>query len=438
MRRRDKGTGHLFTKNGIYYWRRVVSGKPIEKSLRTRNKKEAEAKVTTLAPIADSKTKEDLALQVAKARKLAKGSTALLAEGWGLFLKSQRRPDSGDRTLSFYESYWTRFKAWLLKEMPGVLRIGQVDSGVAEKYMIHIGESGISARTFNGYLQALGLIFKILAADGHTEENPFAGVRKRTEEKESREELSEDEVFKVLKVFDDETFYIPHREEMRVLFHLGPWTGMRLQDCVRLKWSSIKWTTAMSKGTVAAVPAKTARKTGKPVLLIMHPCLENALRMAEAWRDESGFILPSLAQRFKTNWSGISKDCTKVFEKAGFETSKKADGKRRKLATCQYSFHSFRHSFVSFCANAGVPLHQVAQVVGHGNPAMTRHYAHPDKKTLEKITEALPGGTTALLTSGTESKREGLIKAIYERLAVLDEATLEKLASLTAARFTNQ
>ena len=35
-----------------------------------------------------------------------------------------------------------------------------------------------------------------------------------------------------------------------------------------------------------------------------------------------------------------------------------------------------RHSFVSLCANAGVPLAAVQAIVGHSNPAMTRHYSH--------------------------------------------------------------
>ena len=63
---------------------------------------------------------------------------------------------------------------------------------------------------------------------------------------------------------------------------------------------------------------------------------------------------------------------------------------QRKLAANIYSLHSFRHTFVSFCANAGVPLAVVAEIVGHGNPAMTEHYSHISTESKRSAIKALP------------------------------------------------
>ncbi|MCK4982997.1 MAG: tyrosine-type recombinase/integrase [Victivallaceae bacterium] len=57
-----------------------------------------------------------------------------------------------------------------------------------------------------------------------------------------------------------------------------------------------------------------------------------------------------------------------------------------------YGFHSFRHSFVSFCAKAGVPLPVVQAIVGHGNPAITRHYIHIGEESVKQAINALPQG----------------------------------------------
>ena len=63
---------------------------------------------------------------------------------------------------------------------------------------------------------------------------------------------------------------------------------------------------------------------------------------------------------------------------------------QRKLSANIYSLHSFRHTFVSFCANAGVPYSVVASIVGHGNPAMTEHYSHISTESKRIAIKSLP------------------------------------------------
>jgi hypothetical protein len=74
----------------------------------------------------------------------------------------------------------------------------------------------------------------------------------------------------------------------------------------------------------------------------------------------------------------------------GTTANKDRSQRQRKLAANVYSLHSFRHTFVSFCANAGVPLAVVAEIVGHGNPAMTEHYSHISTAAKQEAINALP------------------------------------------------
>ena len=71
-------------------------------------------------------------------------------------------------------------------------------------------------------------------------------------------------------------------------------------------------------------------------------------------------------------------------------SSKTAAGARKSMDAVSYSLHSFRHTFVSFCANAGVPLDIVATIVGHGSSAMTRHYAHISDEAKKQAIATLP------------------------------------------------
>ena len=74
----------------------------------------------------------------------------------------------------------------------------------------------------------------------------------------------------------------------------------------------------------------------------------------------------------------------------GQDTTSSEDKGHRALRANLYSLHSFRHTFVSFCANAGVPLDVVGAIVGHGSIAMTRHYAHISDEAKEKAIKRLP------------------------------------------------
>ena len=225
-----------------------------------------------------------------------------------------------------------------------------------------------------------------------------------------------------------------HKEEMRVLLNLCCWTGCRGQDGCLMRWGNVD----MERKRISYIPQKTARKTNhKAVTLQMHQYLFEALKAAQTWRDRNkegeDFILPNVAARYLRNSSGVQRDVMKIIHCAtGLETvAAEADTYgRRKLAANAYGLHSFRHTFVSFCANAGVPLAVVAEIVGHGNPAMTRHYSHISTETKKNAIDALPTLTIdatpvpAAPASGMlEEKRQQLLAAI----AGADEKTLDEL-----------
>ena len=100
--------------------------------------------------------------------------------------------------------------------------------------------------------------------------------------------------------------------------------------------------------------------------------------------------MPSLAQRYGTRGS-VQKEAMQIIREAtGLETKTDDVNGKRKLAANLYSLHSFRHTFVSFCANAGVPLEVVASIVGHCSPVMTRHYTHITDEARRSVLNALP------------------------------------------------
>jgi hypothetical protein len=87
------------------------------------------------------------------------------------------------------------------------------------------------------------------------------------------------------------------------------------------------------------------------------------------------------------------------FKACGIKLHKTGTGAGGKRAVIEVGFHSLRHTFVSMCRESNAPLAVVESIVGHSNPAMTRHYTH--------VGELAAGRAVALLPSVmSEAKQE--------------------------------
>ena len=121
-----------------------------------------------------------------------------------------------------------------------------------------------------------------------------------------------------------------------------------------------------------------------------------------------------------SNPGGVQEDVRKIIHCAiGCPTTADSLPDHRACRANRYSLHSFRHTFVSFCANAGVPLDVVAAIVGHTSSAMTRHYAHISDAAKQNALEQLP----TLSADESNSSRDALLAKIN----VLTEEQLSEL-----------
>ena len=106
------------------------------------------------------------------------------------------------------------------------------------------------------------------------------------------------------------------------------------------------------------------------------------------WTSLTGSVLPTIAEAYThVHWK-INHTLTRIFKAANITTSVRLEGRRTR--TPEATFHSLRHTFVSFAANAGVPLHIVQSIVGHESTAMTRHYYHENIAALKSAVAAIP------------------------------------------------
>lgn len=103
-------------------------------------------------------------------------------------------------------------------------------------------------------------------------------------------------------------------------------------------------------------------KTGKEVTIPIAPKLLEVLQGALAWKaGETDYVCSNIAARYnKTDARGknvgnnlVNIDMLRVIRWIGLEPSVAVPGRDKKVTV--YGFHSLRHSFASYCAEAGVP-----------------------------------------------------------------------------------
>ena len=436
---REKGTGSIVKKRHHFYLKIRTGGRakstlllgPDDKPVTTRQEAEAAAKL--LRPVLRAEQKEEIALHIANAKKMRHEASFPVDQIWKVYLTQYTRPDSGKGTMESYQKSLRHFTKWLAKEHPEIRLTNQITEETAAEYFSYVWTvRKVSGKTFNIYRQALKLIFSHIRVPAGLESNPFDVIESKPVQTESRLPFTEEQVKAIFDGFKTGFFYetevmrlgpgrIPMRmrkvlpfepmfkDEMRVLLLLCCWTGCRGQDGCVMRWSNVD----LEHNTITYIPHKTARVTNnREVSLPLHPDLAAGLRDALTFRDrnhgKADYIIPSVANRFSYNPNGVQEDVRKIIHCAtGLSVTADECPEHRVFRANRYSLHSFRHTFVSFCVNAGVPLDVVASIVGHGNSVMTRHYAHISDAAKKNAIMALPvitkTETTPIPPDGSEA-----------------------------------
>jgi integrase len=152
-------------------------------------------------------------------------------------------------------------------------------------------------------------------------------------------------------------------------------TGLRISELASLRWSDIDMVTNFIKLVdEGGQPKKSSRtnrelKSGRSRMLPIHPDLGTVLRSL-AKQDQFLFHGPR-GGRLKpdTVRNALIRE---VIEPLASKFPSPADEKGFKDGR----LHSFRHYFVSTCANNNVPERVTMEWLGHQDSEMVRHYYH--------------------------------------------------------------
>ena len=393
-----------------------------EFSLKTCVFEEAVQKAADLDVIWSAPTQEVAIAQINALKGYSQESKNLpFDEAWRLY---EVHPDRAmPHTVSeqnAYRSTFDEFVQFVSKPFPGRKKhtiaggIAEVSPQVCEEFSSYLKTTSLAVDTHNRKIKRLRKIFDCLK-EYFAGENPFrskALLRSEREERGTvvhRQAFTKEQEEQLIAVLsdDDPKHKIMNKDEIRVLYVIGRFTGQRLKDCVLLQWQNID----MSNRRLWVKQFKT----GKEVTIPMAPELYTALIEAKKWRTDQ-YVTPKTAARYnKTNAEGknvgnnlVNLDVLRVIRWIGLEPSVDVPGRKKKMTV--YGFHSLRHSFASFCAEAGVPKAVLLSILGTDSEIADKYYTHVGDESQRKAVEAIRS------RSGEKSAQE----RINEVLSLLD------------------
>jgi integrase len=395
----EMGTVYQKTVGGKYYFRYQLNGQRKAVCLQTKNQTEAIAKAEEMVPVVKAPALEVIAAHVSHAKSWTKEEKRLeLAEAWSVY---DSHPDRANpATVNIYQRYHSYFKdfvAWATGK--GHMFLHEITDSIVADYVKVLKRSKIGVDTHNKRIARISHIVRTLSEYTRPDTSDWTNrnFRRRPREENGitarRLPFTKEQEEQIFAVLEDPGRRSQNKAELRVLFHLGAFTGQRLKDCVLLQWQNVN----LSRQRINV----SQFKTGKEVSIPVAPRLLEVLEEAKAWKENS-YVLPNTAERYlrkdrndkETGPGLVNHDVIRVIKWSGLQPSVKVD--KRARAVTVYGFHSLRHSFVSFCIDHNIPKAVAVSILGADSDIIDQYYTHIGEDAQERAIQLISGNATSL------------------------------------------
>ena len=437
--RTKKVTGQLYKrgKKGTYYLEWIFQGNRFKKSLGTTDEDQAKIEREKILRPLQANTFDQVHRELKHSITDAEEQKAIeeealreklsLADTWEAFIQSTNRPDTGEATLRQYKFQWETFVKWMKDNHSDVTDLIAVNKEHADGYVTFIRddpEKKLAKGTINKHVRLCKLVFTALEDQEKLTLNPFAHIRSLKDTQNHRKEIAWDKLVEIFNAAEG---------EMKLLFFIGIYTGLRLGDCCLLTWDEVD----LIRGWILTVPNKTARHDDSPLHIPIMKALGNMLEdIPKHFRK--GYVIKNMAKKYLKSRDNVTDMVQDLFKSCGVQIHKTGTGryydkeKKKyvgKRAVLQYGFHSLRHTTVTILQEAGVPQAVVQAIVGHRTLAMTQRYTHVGDKALKEAVNNIP----LIGTAEDQKKTKKLLKAREEMKVIVDKLDIKQLKALKAA-----
>jgi len=152
-------------------------------------------------------------------------------------------------------------------------------------------------------------------------------------------------------------------------------TGLRPEECFRLRWESVTWTNGRF-GSLLVTHGKTAAaRRVLPLTARVRNILEG--RWVANKKPDEGWVWPAPTKSGHIEPSSLKKQHAKVFKTIAEESKKHNENPLR-----PFVLYSLRHTFLTSLGESGCNVWTLARIAGHSSIAISARYVHPSEEAV--------------------------------------------------------
>lgn len=241
--------------------------------------------------------------------------------------------------------------------------LSEITSETVADFAAHRQSLGLQVSTVNGSLQVLRRTLRLAVEWGIAESAPIVKMLPGERHREH-----------VVTPQEQARYLASALEPLGSVAQILVDTGLRPEECFRLRWESTTWTNGRH-GTFLVTHGKTAAaRRVLPMTARVRNVLEN--RWECAGKPSEGWVWPAPTRSGHLEGSSIKKQHARALKASNVRP---------------FVLYSFRHTFLTRLGESGCDAWTLARIAGHSSVAMSTRYVHPSEDAVLAAVERLAG-----------------------------------------------
>lgn len=354
----------IYKRGGIYWYKFMWNGKLIRKSTKQGNDKVArQMESAHRAALA----KGEVGIREKKAVPTLNYFIETRAEPWA----KSRFEKTSPKTWRDY--YRVGFKAIKEYKPLASMKLDEITSETVAGFAAHRQAKNLQISSINGSLQVLRRTLRLAVEWGVIDVSPKIKMLPGAKHRE-----------RVVTPEEEARYLAAAPEPLCSVATILVDTGMRPEECFRLRWESITWSNGRH-GTLLVTHGKTpAARRALPMSSRARTILEG--RWENAGKPSEGWIWPAPTRSGHLESSSLKKQHARVFRTLA-EEAKTNKGKPLR----PFVLYSLRHTFLTRLGESGCDVWTLARIAGHSSIAVSTRYVHPSPDAVFAAMERLGG-----------------------------------------------
>ena len=252
-------------------------------------------------------------------------------------------------------------------------KLDEITTEKASDFAAHRQEDGLQISSVNSSLRVLRRVLKVAAEWGASPSPPKLKLLPGERHRE-----------RVIWLNEEAHYLTAAPDLLAAIVTILADTGMRPEECFRLRWESVTWTNGRH-GTVLITHGKTAAARR---VLPMTPRVRAVLeaQWEKTNQPEEGWVFTA-----PTKSGHVEKSTLKKQHKGVFKTLNEEAEKNDEKPVRPFVLYDLRHTFLTRLGESGCDVWTLARIAGHSNIKQSSRYVHPSDDAVLGAMERMGG-----------------------------------------------